>query len=91
MERKELDDMLYGAMMEALGNCGLPVPARAKARIADELTSEAVRLVMVQIKAEGAKPEVKAKRTRKSRAKKGNTEAPPNADPTVPAPFGAHR
>lgn len=95
MDRRELDDALYAAMTEALGNSGIPIAARAKARIADELTAEAVRLVTVQMKVEGgaaAKADgKKPRKARKPRAKKGNAEAPARDDPTVPAPFGAHR
>jgi hypothetical protein len=96
MDRKDIDDALYGAMMEALSNSGLPITARAKARIADELTAEGVRLVLTQMKVEGA-PATKAKtakprgRPRKAPAAQpdlpGIPMTPPDA--TTPAPFGS--
>jgi hypothetical protein len=84
-------------MMDALANSGLPITSRGKARIADELTAEAVRLVMAQMKAEGNVPAapVKAKRTRgpnKPKATKVETLPLPHVptDETTPAPFGSH-
>lgn len=86
MDKREIDDRLYAAMTDALANSGLPITARAKARIADELCAEAVRLVLVQMKQENAAATAAPAKTRKTRKPRAAKQAP--ADPTIPLPFG---
>jgi hypothetical protein len=104
MDRKDMDDALYGAMVDALANSGVPITSRAKSRIADELTAEALRLVTAQMKADGNAAALPVKKTRKARGpnkprgKPADTATgtlpgvPPALPPdaTTPAPFG-HR
>jgi hypothetical protein len=93
MTKIELDDALYGAMTDALSNSGIPIASRAKARIAGELTAEALRMVMAQMKADGtvATPPGKIKRTRGPNKPKAPALPAQPADATTPAPFGAAR
>ena len=96
MDKRELDDCLYAAITESLANSGVPISARAKARVADELTAEAVRLVTNIMKAEGTIPTAAkpAKRTRGPNKPKPTNQQPlplpaQPVDESTPAPFGA--
>ena len=93
MTKLELDDSLYAAMTDALANTALPISSRAKARIAGELTAEALRMVLAQMKADGVASTTatqKPKRTRgPNKPKAPETHQTPVPDEnTQPAPFG---
>ena len=94
MDTREYDDQLYGALTDALSNSGLPISAREKARLADELCAEGMRLLVPLLKRKEAPAKAPtAKRTRGPNKPKAKAEAPeaPTAAPdaTTPAPFGA--
>lgn len=100
MEVKELDDALFAALQEALSNSGIPITARAKVRIADELCAEGMRLITAQLKREqaasGATTPKKLRKPRGPNKPKGSGTQPdlPGVpamphDATTPAPFGA--
>ena len=66
----DYDNALFGAMQEALSSVSLPITVRTKARMADQLTMEAMALLRAELARVKGVPRVGGPaRPRPSRAK----------------------